>query len=109
MTQDSVGIGHNSNTVVIDGDKLAKLAKKTSAGGISADRLKSFVERIERLEEEQKSLAEDKRDIYSEAKGVGYDVKTIRKVVALRKMDAADRDEANALLDTYCHALGVFG
>lgn len=80
---------------------------KTKAGPIVADRLKSFIDRIERLEEEQAALASDKRDIYSEAKGVGYDIKTMRKVVALRKMDAADRAEQETLLDVYLHALGM--
>jgi uncharacterized protein (UPF0335 family) len=74
---------------------------------ISADRLKSFVERVEKLEEERKAIAGDIRDIYAEAKGVGYDVKTLRKIVQLRKMDAADRDEQDAILDTYKHALGM--
>ena len=83
------------------------VSKKTKAGPISADRLKSFVERIEKLEEERHAIGSDIRDVYSEAKGVGYDVKTMRKVVALRKMDAADRAEQEALLATYRHALGV--
>ena len=74
---------------------------------ISADRLKSFVERIEKLEEERHAIGGDIRDVYSEAKGVGYDVKTMRRIVSLRKMDAADRDEQEALLDTYKHALGM--
>jgi uncharacterized protein (UPF0335 family) len=77
------------------------------AGPISADRLKSFVERIEKLEEERKSIGGDIRDVYAEAKGVGYDVKTMRRIVGLRQMDAADRDEAETLLDTYMHALGM--
>lgn len=81
---------------------------KTSAGGISADRLKSFVERIEKLEEERKDIADAVKDIYSEAKGTGYDVKTLRWAVQERKMNAADRAERNALRDTYAHALGVF-
>ena len=67
------------------------VSKKVKAGPISADRLKSFVERIEKLEEERKAIGGDIRDVYSEAKGVGYDVKTMRKIVSLRKMDAADR------------------
>jgi uncharacterized protein (UPF0335 family) len=74
---------------------------------IAADRLKSFIERIEKMEEEQAAIAADKRDIYSEAKGVGYDVKTIRWVVQERKADAADRDERDTLRDTYAHALGM--
>jgi uncharacterized protein (UPF0335 family) len=65
------------------------VSKKTKAGPISADRLKSFVERIEKLEEERKAIGGDIRDVYSEAKGVGYDVKTMRKIVSLRSMDAA--------------------
>ena len=83
------------------------VSKKVKAGPISADRLKSFVERIEKLEEERQALGGDLRDIYSEAKGVGYDVKTMRKIVSLRKMDAADRDEKETLLDVYKHALGM--
>ena len=83
------------------------LSKKTKAGPISADRLKSFVERIEKLEEERKAIGGDIRDVYSEAKGVGYDVKTMRKVVSLRRVDAAQREEEETLLDTYKHALGM--
>ena len=83
------------------------VSKKVKAGPISADRLKNFVERIEKLEEERQALGGDLRDIYSEAKGVGYDVKTMRKIISLRKMDAADRDEQETLLDVYKHALGM--
>ena len=83
------------------------VSKKTKAGPISADRLKSFIERVEKLEEERKAISDDVRDVYSEAKGVGYDVKTMRKIVSLRKMDAADRAEQDTLLDTYMHALGM--
>lgn len=74
---------------------------------ISADRLKSFIERVEKLEEERKAISDDVRDVYSEAKGVGYDVKTMRKLVALRKLDSAARNEQETLLDTYKHALGI--
>ncbi len=83
------------------------VSKKTKAGPVSAERLKSFVDRIEKLEEERKAIGDDVRDVYSEAKGVGYDVKTMRKIVSLRKMDAADRAEQETLLDTYKHALGM--
>ncbi|MCX7361955.1 MAG: DUF2312 domain-containing protein [Alphaproteobacteria bacterium] len=83
------------------------LSKKVKAGPISADRLKSFVERIEKLEEERQAIGGDIREVYGEAKGVGYDVKTMRKVVALRKMDAADRAEQETLLDVYKNALGM--
>lgn len=94
------------NPRAVEGDNSGK--KKAKAGGISADRLKSFVERIEKVEEEQKDLAEAKRDIYIEAKAAGYDTKTIRWVVQERKMNAADRSERNDLRDIYAHALGVF-
>lgn len=80
---------------------------KVKAGPISADRLKSFVERIEKLEEERAAIGGDVREVYAEAKGVGYDVKTMRKLVALRKLDAADRAEQETLLDVYKAALGI--
>lgn len=71
------------------------------------DQLKAFVERIERLEEEKKSLADDIRDVYAEAKGNGYDVKCIREIVKLRKQDKDERSEHEAVLDTYKQALGM--
>jgi uncharacterized protein (UPF0335 family) len=83
------------------------VSKKVKAGPVSADRLKSFVERIEKLEEERKAIGGDIRDVYTEAKGVGYDVKTMRKIISIRKMDAAERDEQEQLLDVYKHALGM--
>ena len=83
------------------------VSKKVKAGPIAADRLKSFVERIEKLEEERKAIGGDIRDVYSEAKGVGYDVKTMRKIISIRKVDAAERDEQEQLLDVYKHALGM--
>jgi len=76
-------------------------------GGMNVGRLKSFIERVEKLGEERKAISDDIRDVYSEAKGVGYDVKTLRKLVALRKLDAADRAEQESLLDIYKHALGM--
>lgn len=71
------------------------------------DRLRLLIERIERLEEEKKGTADDIRDVYSEAKAVGYDAKIMRQVVRLRKMDKNDRTEAEILLDTYKSALGI--
>ncbi len=79
----------------------------TDAGGIAAKRLRSFIERIERLEEEKAALGADIREVYAEAKGDGFDVKTMRQVVKLRKMDSADRAEQEALLDLYKSALGL--
>jgi len=75
------------------------------AGGIAGEQLRGFIERIERLEEERKGIAEDVKEVYAGAKAVGFDVKIIRKVIALRKMDQADRQEQEALLDVYMHAI----
>lgn len=69
--------------------------------------LKSFIERIERLEEEKKAIADDIRDVYAEAKGNGFDAKIMRQVVRLRKQDASERAEQQAVLDTYLAALGM--
>lgn len=77
------------------------------AGGIAANQLRAFIERIERLEEEKKSIADDIKDVYGEAKAMGYDVKTLRKVVSIRKLDQNDRMEQEAVLDTYLAALGM--
>ena len=74
---------------------------------VAADQLRLFIERIERLEEEKKGIADDVRDVYAEAKSNGYDTKTMRKIVALRKMESHTRQEADALLDTYRNALGL--
>jgi uncharacterized protein (UPF0335 family) len=71
------------------------------------DQLKAFVERVERLEEEKKAIADDIRDVYGEAKGTGYDVKTLRVVVRMRKEDVNERKEHEAILETYLHALGM--
>ena len=76
-------------------------------GGIAGERLKSFIERIERLEEEKRALAEDIKEVFSEAKGVGFDVRTMRQILRLRRMDQDDLDEQEALLDTYKRALGM--
>jgi len=75
-------------------------------GGVAADRLRSFIERIERLEEEKTALADDIREVYSEAKGAGFDVKVMRQLIKLRKMDNDDRSEMEAILDVYERALG---
>ncbi|MCH9000018.1 MAG: DUF2312 domain-containing protein [Proteobacteria bacterium] len=78
-------------------------------GGIAAQRLRSFIERVERLEEEKAALAADIREVYAEAKGDGFDVKTMRQIVRLRKLDSSDRAEQEALLDLYKTALGLSG
>lgn len=91
MAEKTPGPGHNSGDV----------------GGSSADRLRSIVERIERLEEEKSGIAGDIKEVYAEAKGSGFDTKTIRHVIRERKMDAEDRREQETLRDLYRQALGI--
>ena len=79
----------------------------SNPGGVAADQLRAFVERIERLEEEKKALNDDIKDVYAEAKGSGYDVKVLRQVIRLRKQDSNERQEMESLLDLYLHALGM--
>ena len=74
---------------------------------VAADQLRLFIERIERLEEEKKGISDDIKDVYLEAKSQGYDAKTMRAIVRLRKMEKHARDEAEALLETYKAALGI--
>ena len=76
-------------------------------GGIAAERLRQLIERIERLEDEKAALAADIREIYAEAKAVGFDAKVMRQIIKLRKMDTVDQQEMEALIDTYKHALGM--
>lgn len=76
-------------------------------GGVSADQLKTIIERIERLEQEKAAISEDIKDVYAEARGNGYDTKTLRTVVKLRKMDTDDRQEQEEMLDLYLNALGM--
>jgi len=77
------------------------------AGHNSNEQLKSIVERIERLEEEKKTISDDIKDIYAESKGVGYDVKALRTIIRIRKQDPNERAEAETILETYMHALGM--
>lgn len=74
---------------------------------IAKDQLKSIIERVERLEEDKAAIGSDIKDVYAEAKGNGYDVKALRRIVALRKQDPDKRAEQEAILDTYMHALGM--
>jgi uncharacterized protein (UPF0335 family) len=76
-------------------------------GGIAADRLRSLVERVERLEEERKALGNDIKDIYAEAKSAGFDVKVMRQLIRLRKQEPAEIEEQESLLDVYRRALGM--
>ena len=78
-----------------------------SEDNVAADQLRLFIERIERLEEEKKGIADDVKDVYAEAKANGYDTKTMRAIVRLRRMETHVRQEADALLETYRSALGL--
>jgi len=79
----------------------------SDVGGIAADRLRSIVDRIERLEQERKALGDDIKDIYSEAKSAGFDVKVVRQIIRLRKQEPAEVEEQETLLDLYRRALGM--
>lgn len=85
----------------------AQRRREAGAGGIAADRLRSIIDRIERLEEERKALAGDVKDIFKEAKSAGFHVKALRRLLQLRKMDPADEAEQDLLIDIYRHALGM--
>lgn len=80
---------------------------KLQNGNITADQLRSYIERIERLEEEKKGIADDIKDVFAEAKSNGFDTKTMKQVMKLRKMDANERDEQEYMLDVYKRALGM--
>jgi uncharacterized protein (UPF0335 family) len=84
-----------------------KLEAEQASTSFARDQLKSIIERIERLEEEKKATSDDIRDVYAEAKGNGFDVKALRAIVRLRKMDTDERREQEAVLETYMHALGM--
>ena len=85
----------------------ASKEEEAPATRFAKDHLKAFVERIERLEEEKKTIADDIRDVYAEAKGTGFDVKALRTIVRLRKQDADERREHETILETYMLALGM--
>lgn len=88
---------------------MAQAAKNDAEAGrrFAKDQLKAFVERVERLEEEKKGIANDIKDVYGEAKVNGFDVKALRTIVRLRKQDVNERKESEAVLETYMHALGM--
>lgn len=86
---------------------LQNISPASSIGGVSGERLRQFIERIERLEEEKAGIAEDIRDVYAEAKATGHESKIIRQIVKLRKMDQQKRQEQEELLEMYMSALGM--
>ncbi len=85
----------------------AAATNEDAAFNFAKDQLKAFVERIEKLEEEKKAISDDIRDVYAEAKGNGFDVKALRQIIRLRKIEPTERDEQDAILETYMHALGM--
>ena len=87
----------------------AAAAHEEPATRFAKDQLKAFIERVERLEEEKKTISDDIRDVYAEAKGTGFDVKALRTIVRMRKQDVDERKEHEAILETYMHALGMLG
>jgi len=86
---------------------VTPITSTTDVGGVAGARLKSFVERIEKLEEEKSAVSTDIKDVYGEAKGTGFDVKTLRKLIRLRKMDEEKRREEDELLELYRTAIGL--
>lgn len=99
------GIGDNSQD-----DAAASRARQEAdpeVGGIAVDRLRSIIERIERLEEERKALGNDIKDIFAEAKSAGFDVKVVRSILSIRKKEPAEVEEQETLLDLYRRALGM--
>lgn len=98
------GIGHNS---AAEDDTFSVSDEQLKDADVEADRLRLLIERIERLEEEKKGVADDIKDVYAEAKAVGYDTKMMRKIIALRKMTPDDRREMETILETYKAALGM--
>ncbi len=83
------------------------MADDKTETNVAADQLRLFIERVERLEEEKKGMSDDIRDVYAEAKAMGYDPKIMRQIVRLRKMEPHDRQEMQAILETYMSALGL--
>lgn len=83
------------------------MADEIKAGGVDADRLRSLIERIERLEEEKKGIANDIKEVYAEAKSANFDTKAIKQIIKIRKMDDSDRQEEEFVIDMYRNALGI--
>lgn len=88
-------------------DEIPKKGHNSSPAGFASDQLRSFVERIERLDEDKRAILDDIKDVFAEAKGVGFDTKILRKVLAIRKQDKSEREEQEAILDLYLQALGM--
>lgn len=107
MSENVAEFPKNDEEETLGTEGAAQSEAPKDVGGVGGARLLSFIERIERLEEEKAALMEDIKEVYAEAKGVGFDVKTLRKVVSLRKMDGEKRRESEELLDLYKAAVGM--
>lgn len=104
--------GDDTEVVISGGGQSVKttiggMKRAARANGVAGDHLRAFIERIERLEDERKTVGDDIKDVYGEAKGMGFSTKTIRKVIAIRKKGQDEWQEEEAILDTYLHALGM--
>jgi uncharacterized protein (UPF0335 family) len=88
-------------------DNLARKIEEPETGGVSGERLRAFIQRIEKLEEDKAAVGEDLKEVYAECKGVGYDVKIVRQIVRLRKTELEKRRETAELLDLYMAAIGM--
>jgi uncharacterized protein (UPF0335 family) len=97
----------NPRAVPGDNSRSTVSQEEIRASGVAVERLRSLVERIERLEEERKALGSDIKDIYAEAKSAGFDVKVLRQLISIRKKEAAEVEEQEAMLDVYRRALGM--
>lgn len=106
---DAPGEGHNSGdedaSFRFAQDQLKAFLERIEK--LEEEKLKAFIERIEKLEGEKKSIAHDIRDVYAESKANGFDVKALREIVRLRKLEPTEREEQDAILETYMHALGM--
>ena len=87
--------------------KIGHNSKRTRVGGIAVDQLKAIIGRVEKLEEEKAGVSADIRDVFAEAKGNGFNVKAIKQIIAIRKMDSSEREEQENIRDTYLRALGM--
>lgn len=102
VTIETAGVKIETTTEAINA-----AADRLSSVSFAKDQLKSIVERVEKLEEERRAISEDIRDVYAEAKANGFDVKALRLIVRMRKLDPGERMEQEAILETYMHALGM--
>lgn len=101
------GLFGDDKTAAADAADRQRGKNTVSTDQVAADQIKAFVERIERMEEEKKAISDDIREIYAEAKGNGFDTKVLRMIIKIRKQDAAERAEQEALLELYLVALGM--